>query len=426
MQGRKAIVLASLAVLLTACGAVPAPPSNGRDAGSDSDADGDATIVPPPRDAGGCGNHPTTLSGKVLDPGGKNPVYQVMIYVPSAPVTPLVHGATCDRCDEPLSSKPIVSTLTDVEGRFVLENTPSGDAVPIVIQLGKWRRQLTLPNVAPCADTALDPGATRLPKSQSEGDMPKIALVPGVDRLEELIADLGVDATEFTSPSGKGAIHVYPDATSAADLFGSSSAMMTYDAIVNGCDESTSSFADAWHQNIATYLDVGGRLYATHDQLRWFSEPGAPVALRSAATWTTWGAGVPPPYLVDVTTPKTKALADWLKRVFPSSTYAEMPLPPVPWTVPSDIGAPNPNASIRIVYPKGTSHSTYLSITTPTTLPPAQRCGRAILSDAHAAWAGKQPLAARTTFPGAFEFMFFALQACAQDDAMPPIIPPLN
>jgi hypothetical protein len=38
---------------------------------------------------------PTTVSGVVLDPAGQNPLYDVIVYVPNAPVQPFVSRAWC-------------------------------------------------------------------------------------------------------------------------------------------------------------------------------------------------------------------------------------------------------------------------------------------------------------------------------------------
>ena len=40
---------------------------------------------------------------------------------------------------------------------FVLENVQATTDVPLVIQIGKWRRQIKIPSVAACEDQSLDP-----------------------------------------------------------------------------------------------------------------------------------------------------------------------------------------------------------------------------------------------------------------------------
>ena len=106
------------------------------------------------------GGATTSLSGQVFDPAGKVPLYNVIVYVPNAPVAALKSGASCDRCGD-VSGEPLVSAITDTAGRFKLTNVPVGASIPVVIQVGKWRRQITIANVPECADTALAAEQTR-------------------------------------------------------------------------------------------------------------------------------------------------------------------------------------------------------------------------------------------------------------------------
>jgi hypothetical protein len=122
----------------------------------------------------------TSVSGVVYDPAGKNPIYNAIVYIPNDPVKPLTKGVVCDKCGVLTTGNPVVSALSDATGHFVLRNAPFGDRVPLVVQIGKWRRQTTLPNVKACADNPIvDKSLTRLPANQSEGDMPQIALATG-------------------------------------------------------------------------------------------------------------------------------------------------------------------------------------------------------------------------------------------------------
>ena len=103
------------------------------------------------------GGGTTTVSGKVFDPAGKNPLYNVTVYVPAVPLQPLPKGvptgAEACSCGALFSSGAVVSTATAVDGSFTLKNVPVGGNVPLVIQIGKWRRQFNI-NVTACQDNA--------------------------------------------------------------------------------------------------------------------------------------------------------------------------------------------------------------------------------------------------------------------------------
>ena len=155
------------------------------------------------------------------------PLYNVNVYVPNAPLDPIPEGASCDRCSAQLSGKPIATALTDANGRFVLENVPVVANLPIVIQVGKWRREITLASVTACVDNPItDANLTRLPRTKAEGHIPKMALTTGgSDALECLLRKIGIADAEFTTDTGNGRVHLYiggwSDARAASAPIGS-------------------------------------------------------------------------------------------------------------------------------------------------------------------------------------------------------------
>lgn len=82
----------------------------------------------------------TTLSGTVYDPAGKNPVYGADVYVAVDPLLPLSDGVTCTGCSNLYTGMPIASALTDAAGHFTMVHAPAAHNVPLVVQVGKWRK----------------------------------------------------------------------------------------------------------------------------------------------------------------------------------------------------------------------------------------------------------------------------------------------
>src|SRR5690606_36079976 len=107
----------------------------------------------------------TTIRGTVYAPNGTLPLYGIDVYIPNAPMPPVVDGATCARCNDTLPGNPVVRATTNEAGEFVLSGAPSGQDIPLVIASGKWRREITIPSVGACTETALPATDTRLPKN---------------------------------------------------------------------------------------------------------------------------------------------------------------------------------------------------------------------------------------------------------------------
>ncbi len=400
----------------------------------DADTDGGC----PTCDA--CDSGTTTLSGTVYDPLGKHVLYNVLVYVPTAPLEPIPSGARCAPCSAAASGKPGAMTTTDVHGHFRLEHVPSGDSVPLVMQLGKWRRLVHV-QVKACTDNVLgDPNVTRLPRTTAEGNLPRIALTTGCDHLEcFLAARVGIDASEFTAPGGGGSVEVYVSNGTAitnpndrADLLWNDRArLMTYDLILAPCECTVHpQTADAF-ANVKHYLDNGGRLFAGHYHYNLFASAaqcgaqrgpcGGPPDFASVADWTQAHAGPSATQLVDTSHPRGAALAASLAADgLATNGVVEL------YQLRSDVGDVSSAATRWIYTPTSSGDDTYyLSFNTP--VRSATACGRAVFSDIHSteSAAPKKPKGACGALvnEAVLEFLFFDLSSCVQDDAMAPVRP---
>src|SRR5688572_12666087 len=108
----------------------------------------------------------TTLSGTIYDPAGQLPLFNVVVYVPGAALEPISEGAACETCDGNFSGEPLAASSSDAAGKFSLELDAVAlrENVPLVVQIGKWRRELSVPSIVECADNPLEDGLVRLPR----------------------------------------------------------------------------------------------------------------------------------------------------------------------------------------------------------------------------------------------------------------------
>jgi len=232
------------------------------------------------------GKPATSISGTVYAPNGTVPLPDVAIYVPTTAVAPIAAGASCHRCGDELTGNPLVVTRSGADGTFRLDHVPAGADVPVVIQIGPWRRQIRVDTTA-CADTALPAAQTRLPRNHGEGDLPRIALVANyADTLECMMRTIGVDDAEITTHPGSGRVQLYAGSGAAAfassfpthgafakaeTLFSTPDLLDDYDQVLLGCSdvipkpERTAALA----KNLADYADRGGRLLLVHRESEW-------------------------------------------------------------------------------------------------------------------------------------------------------------
>jgi hypothetical protein len=248
----------------------------------------------------------------------------------------LTSGASIDQCAG-ANLAAATATTTDALGAFTLTGVPSGSNIPIVVQSGKWRREIVLANVSSCVNNTISSTSCipaisgvncslRMPRSRTDGydwvsrtyaraDIPKIAIVSAsADPFECMLLKTGIDPNEFGSVDSNGtrAVHFYesPDdpGTVLAPTFGNrvtgdhlwnqsaangvTPALANYDVVLLPCEGEavdkkqnvngntrvpyTSTLPPAGvdpYRNIINYANLGGRLFFTHFSYVWLQYP---------------------------------------------------------------------------------------------------------------------------------------------------------
>lgn len=391
------------------------------------------------------GGAKTTLVGKVYDPAGANPLPNVQVYIPggsdpNGPLPPLKStlsdGVACETCSSVVLN-PLVSAITNGAGEFVLENVPVDKDVPVVIQIGKWRRKLNIDIQDKCTENTVPSKTFKLPKDGKEGDMPHIAVTSGSnDALECLLRGIGIADTEFVDGAADGGhVHMYRGSggkmgpSAQTELWNDESKLKQYDIVLLNCEgsehlENKGGSTPGARASMYEYLNAGGRVFATHYQHVWFSQSPQDEFKQLAS----WADEYPPDGEFDVNTsfPKGQMLAEWLKETGASSTVGKIPLKAVRGSV-AELRDPG----LGWIVKNGSPGAKFFTVNTPIAAPVEEQCGRAVFSDLHITDAsgpssiGSCPISAGglNGQQKVLEFIFFDLSACVQDDKVPPAAP---
>jgi hypothetical protein len=383
----------------------------------------------------------TTITGTVYDPAGKNPIYNVAVYVPTAALQDLPQGVptgsdACS-CGALFRSGALASTTTGVDGTFKLTDVPVGGNVPLVIQVGKWRRQFSIPVTACTANAQADKSITLPGTVAGPGDsLPDIAVSTGSsDSLECLMRRIGLPASEYVAGAATGGhVHLFSGGRSNTvvvdagvgdggrpgggnpggglggggigmpepkpmtgsppsdkNLWSSQDQLMPYDIVLLSCEGGETY--DANPPALEAYLNAGGRVFASHYQYAWFAGPLATMAQQSYTAPADWGSNLAT-WSIDTTLsngpddgvinqtlngstapfPKGQALAQWLQVV---GALGQNGVP----AGDLSIYQPRNNASVSATQlasqPWITSgqHTMYFSFDTPVNPPPADDGG---------------------------------------------------
>jgi hypothetical protein len=347
------------------------------------------------------GNATTSISGKVYAPNGVDPLPNAIVFVPTTEVMPFTPGVSCESADQQISGSPIATATTAADGSFTLQGVPSGTDIPLVVQLGRWRRQVVIPAVAACSNTALPAALTHLPTSQAEGDIPKIAMVTGyADGLECVLRKIGIADSEFTNPSGKGRIGIFqgsgaPGAfidtnTPTEDQLESSSKVMNqYDQLIFACQGAPYVPSAAYQTNLVNYADAGGRVLLTHFGYVWLYDNGlfagtADWDVNQAHDFTSdpETAGVVETLSSGAAYPEGVQLANWLKDVGASTTEGEITIGALRKDQ-NGVVSPVSQSWLSITDQTYTNSVMQFTFNTPVGASQANQCGRVMFNEYH-------------------------------------------
>jgi hypothetical protein len=357
------------------------------------------------------GTATTSITGTVYAPNGTDPLYDTLVYVPNggpAPtygVQPFAPGVSCDSCSSTVTGSPLVSAVTPYTGQFTITNMPVGTNIPLVIQNGRWRRQVVIPSVTACVNTAVPAALTTMPNCETGntaascagkafGDIPLMAFATGsVDSLECVFRKIGLDDSEFVNPTGTGRVQFYTGvgspgaqistATPAENkLWGTQAEINKYDMVLFPCQGDEYDKTTAAQNIVVNYANAGGRIYATHYSYVWLFQD----AWSATAVWdvnqTPFFDNDPENGTINQTFPKGLALAQWLKLLYPASTQGTILLNTLRDDFDSVITPPS-TLWISITDSFYTNQPMHYSFNTPITAPAANQCGRVLYDDFH-------------------------------------------
>lgn len=329
----------------------------------------------------------TTISGTVYAPNGTDPLPNVIVYIPNAPVDAFTPGVACPVVGQPPSGSPLVGTMTATDGTFTLSNVPVGANIPLVVMSGRWRRQVVVPGTAACTNTTF---SVNMPANQSQGDIPKIAVATGrADSVECVLRKIGISDSEFTDPSGSGRINIYLGSFAAGaqvdsatpsenTLMGNVNTLNQYDVLMLPCEGSEYLRNSTQLANIISYANAGGRVYTSHYGYVWMFQ-NSPFS--GVANWQVNQPTLPDgPATVDTSFSDGQTLAQWLQLIGASTTLGQIDIsavkhdlsgiisPTQSWLTYNDSALGNPVMQFTFNTPVGAT---------------GQQCGRVLFNEYH-------------------------------------------
>lgn len=376
----------------------------------------------------------TAVSGTVYAPNGVLPLPNAIVYVPNGStttpygVTPFVDGVAGGACTCDISGDPLISATSGTDGTFTLKNVPVGSNIPLVIQLGRWRRMITISTVTECQTTQIPANLTNLPTRQNMGNNGGIDAIPlmalstgGVDALECVLRKMGVEDSQFSNAGGTGRVRFYRDngarctngggactgrTPGYAQLTSTQANVDQYDALLFPCDGGAHDINAADKNrvldvatNTSAYVNKGGRAFFTHFSYAWLynQQPSINLPWRS----TTNSAAVDNPsrtthhdgaenVAIDTTFSRGQVFASWLGLAQVGALSVVNP-PEISvlesrWNLNNSATWNNAGPAQRWAYYANDDPDAaimHVTFDTPWGLPAAQQCGRVLFSDFH-------------------------------------------
>jgi hypothetical protein len=392
------------------------------------------------------GTATTSVSGTVFAPNGIDPIYGALVYVPNAAVQPFTTGVSCESCSASVSGSPLVQAVTGVDGKFTLTNMPVGSNIPLVMQLGRWRRQVVIPQTSACVNTPVAATLTHFPQNHTQGDIPLMAFSTGsVDALECVFRKIGIQDSEFGNPGGASRLQIYTGTGSPGaqisgttppetQLWTTQAAINKYDLVLFSCQGDQFNKASAQQQIVIDYANAGGRVYATHYSYVWLATDSP---FSTTAVWDTDQADdfKKDPGIGNINTSFAKgvALAQWLQGVGASTTYGQITLNTLRHDLDSVVAPSELWISLNDAT-EGNNLPMHYTFDTPVGTPAASQCGRVVFDDFHVEDTENNPTGgldfptecaagAMTPQEKLLEFELFDLDSCVGTPIVPTCTP---
>jgi hypothetical protein len=235
-------------------------------------------------------------------------------------------------------------------------------------------------------DNPVQPGAFRLPKNRSEGDLPRIAMVTGgCDKLACIFTKMGIDASEFGASStgseriiwytGHGGASPGTPASALTTLWTDLNEMKKFDMVLNSCECSEYDTEKTAPEALRQYADMGGRVFGSHYQYTWMKD--LVTSWQGTASYMTSTVSSNRNVQVDTSHPDGMAFSKWLTAVGASTTPGQLMLSSSPQPSTTTVNAP----TTRWLYDSSYTH--YMSFKTPVGVPQEMQCGKVVHAALH-------------------------------------------